>query len=278
MIQLNRVSFGYSKRHLLFQDLNMNLESGRIYGLLGKNGAGKSSLLRNMAGLLYPLSGSIDINGFTPKLRTPSFLQDIYFLPEEIHLPPVTMGKYVELMAPFYPNFDHVKFNKYISEFDIPEKNKLTGMSYGQKKKVLIAFALATQTKVLLMDEPTNGLDIPSKSQFRKVVSSVLDPDRLILISTHQVRDLDNLIDEIIILEDSQVLIQHSLQEISERLYFGVQPQIDAEDDVIHSEVSFKGYKVVAENPGQFESRVDLEQLFNATINNPGRIKALFQN
>lgn len=278
MIQLNRVSFGYSKRHLLFQDLNMNLESGRIYGLLGKNGAGKSSLLRNMAGLLYPLSGSIHINGFTPKLRTPSFLQDIYFLPEEIHLPPVTMGKYVELMAPFYPNFDHVKFNKYISEFDIPEKNKLTGMSYGQKKKVLIAFALATQTKILLMDEPTNGLDIPSKSQFRKVVASVLDPDRLILISTHQVRDLDNLIDEIIVLEDSQVLIQHSLQEISERLYFGVQPQIDAEDDVIHSEVSFKGYKVVAENPGQFESRVDLEQLFNATISNPGRIKALFQN
>ena len=149
-------------------------------------------------------------------------------------------------------------------------------MSYGQKKKVLIAFALATNTKVLIMDEPTNGLDIPSKSQFRKIVSSTLDKDRLILISTHQVRDLDNLIDTIIILEDSKILISHSLDLVAERLCFGTLPSIEYDERVLYSEPSMRGYKAVFENSTQEETRVDLEQLFNAVLENPERIRKIF--
>jgi ABC-2 type transport system ATP-binding protein len=277
MIHLDKVSFGYSKHKKLFEDLSMNLQPGHIYGLLGKNGAGKSSLLRNMAGLLFPLSGKIDVNGFEPKRRQPAFLQDIFFIPEEIYLPSVTIEEYLFTLAPFYPKFDEQQFRNYISEFDIPEKNKLTDMSYGQKKKVLTAFALATNTRVLLMDEPTNGLDIPSKSQFRKIVSSALEPNRLILISTHQVRDLDNLIDDIIILEDSEILIQHSLETVSERLYFGTLSSVEFDTRVLYSEPSLRGYKAVSENSDREESRVDLEQLFNAVMENPSRIKQIFQ-
>lgn len=276
MIYLDRVSFGYSKRKKLFSDLSLKLHPGHIYGLLGKNGAGKSSLLRNMAGLLFPLEGTIEVSGREPKKREPAFLQDIFFLPEEIYLPSVTMEKYLETLSPFYPKFDKDQFRGYIAEFDIPEGNKLTGMSYGQKKKVLIAFALATNTKVLIMDEPTNGLDIPSKSQFRKVVSNVLDNERLILISTHQVRDLDNLIDSIIILEDSKILIQHSLDVVAERLCFGTLPNVEYDQRVIYSEPSLRGYNAVFENSEQMESRVDLEQLFNAVMENPARIKSIF--
>lgn len=276
MIRLNQVSFGYSKRKMLFENLDLQLEPGHIYGLLGKNGAGKSSLLRNMAGLLFPLAGKIEVTGYEPQKRLPAFLQDIFFIPEEIYLPSVTIDKYLSLVAPFYPKFDETQFRNYIAELDIPIANKLTGMSYGQKKKVLIAFALSTNTRVLIMDEPTNGLDIPSKSQFRRLISSALDKDRLILISTHQVRDLDNLIDAIVILEDSKIMIKHSLDTVAERLCFGELPNIELDERVLYSEPSLRGYRAVFENSSQEESRVDLEHLFNAVLENPARISKIF--
>jgi len=276
MIRLNQVSFGYSKRNMLFENLDLHLEPGHIYGLLGKNGAGKSSLLRNITGLLFPLAGKIDVVGYEPQKRLPAFLQDIFFIPEEIYLPPVTIDRYLSLMAPFYPKFDETQFRNYIAELDIPVANKLTGMSYGQKKKVLIAFALSTNTRVLIMDEPTNGLDIPSKSQFRRLVSGALDKDRLILISTHQVRDLDNLIDAIVILEDSKIMIKHSLDTVAERLCFRELPSVEFDERVLYSEPSLRGYRAVFENSTQEESRVDLEHLFNAVLENPARISKIF--
>jgi ABC-2 type transport system ATP-binding protein len=277
MIHLDQVTFGYSKHTKLFENLTLSLQAGHIYGLLGKNGAGKSSLLRNMVGLLYPIQGKILVAGYEPRNRQPAFLQDVFFIPEEIYLPSVTIDKYLDMLAPFYPKFDEKQFRGYINELDVPEQNKLTGMSYGQKKKVLIAFALATNTKVLIMDEPTNGLDIPSKSQFRKLVSSVLDKNKLILISTHQVRDLDNLIDSIIILEDSQILLQHSLDVVTERLCFGTLSSVELDDRVLYAEPSLRGYRAVFENSEQEDSRVDLEQLFNAVMESPARIKSIFR-
>lgn len=276
MIHLDRVTFGYSKKKKLFENLSLQLEPGHIYGLLGTNGAGKSSLLRNMAGLLFPQGGNIKVAGYEPRKRLPAFLQDVFFLPEEIYLPAVTIRKYLEMIAPFYPKFDEAHFENYISEMDLPEGHKLTDMSYGQRKKFLIAFALSTNTKVLIMDEPTNGLDIPSKSHFRKLVAMNLDKNRLILISTHQVRDLDNLIDSIIILENSKILIQHSLDTVAEKLCFGTLPSIDYDSRVLYSEPSIKGYKAVFENSDLEESRVDLEYLFNAVLENPERIGQIF--
>ena len=277
MIHVDSVSFGYSSKKLLFENLSLKLHPGNIYGLLGKNGAGKSSLLRNIAGLLFPTGGRIEVDGCEPRKRQPSFLQDFFLIPEEIYLPSVTVEKYIKTLSPFYPKFDEKQFRNYLIEFDIPEGNKITDLSYGQEKKVLISFGLASNTKHLIMDEPTNGLDIPSKSQFRKVVSSALDAHRVILISTHQVRDLDNLIDSIIILEDSKILLHNSLDEISEKLRFAT--LVTAEDDnrVLYSEPSLKGYTVVMENWEQEESRVDLERLFNAVMSNPSRIRKIFQ-
>lgn len=277
MIRLDKVSFGYSKRQLLFENLTLQLDAGHIYGLLGKNGAGKSSLLRNMTGLLFPLSGKIDVVGYEPKKRQPAFLQDVFFIPEEIYLPSVSIEKYLDTVAPFYPKFDSQQFRNYIAEFDIPANNKLTDISFGQKKKFLIAFALSANTRILIMDEPTNGLDIPSKSQFRRVVSNALEPERLILISTHQVRDLHNLIDSVIILEDSKILIHHSLDVVAERLCFTTLPSVDYNEQVLYSEPSVRGYNAVLENSEQEESRVDLEQLFKAVLENPERIRQIFR-
>ncbi len=278
MIHLQNVSFGYSRRKRLFDNLNLRLEPGHIYGLLGKNGAGKSSLLRNMAGLLFPDSGRIQVADFEPRRREPAFLQQLFFIPEEIYLPSVPVDRYVATLSPFYPQFNHAQFGYYLKEFDIPATHSLTALSYGQKKKVLIAFGLATNTRVLIMDEPTNGLDIPSKSQFRKLVASVLEADRVMLISTHQVRDLDNLIDSVIILEGSDILLNHSLEVISERLRFATLAGAATSERVLYAEPSLRGHAVVMENEDGEESRVDLERLFNAVTNNPERIRQLFSN
>lgn len=285
MIHLRQVSFGYTRQHQLFHQLNLTINSGHIYGLLGKNGAGKSSLLRNMVGLLYPQSGHIEVLGFTPGKRQPAFLQEVFFIPEELHLPAMRIAGYMKVYAPFYPKFNQEQFRYYLGEFDIPFDSRLNSLSFGQRKKVLIAFALACNTRILIMDEPTNGLDIPSKKQFRKLVTSVLQEDKILLISTHQVRDLDNLIDSVIVLENREILLHQSLEYISERLQFATLSSVEDDQRVLYAEPSLKGYTVVMENTVQesghrdfqMDSRVDLEKLFQAALHNPERIRTLFQ-
>lgn len=275
MIRLHQLSFAYPRQQPLFNQLNLTLQAGHIYGLLGKNGAGKSSLLRNMVGLLFPNEGSIEVAGYTPRKRQPAFLQEVCFIPEEIYLPAISIAKYLATQAPFYPKFDESQFRYYLKEFDVPFNQALNGLSFGQRKKVLIAFALACNTRVLIMDEPTNGLDIPSKQQFRKLVTSVLRDDKIMLISTHQVRDLDNLIDSVIVLEDREILLHQGLEYISERLRFATLSSTEDDQRVLYAEPSLQGYTVVMENPERQESRVDLERLFNAAVQNPERMRAL---
>lgn len=177
MIDIQNLSFGYSRTKLLYKKLTLSLEAGSIYGLWGKNGAGKSTLLKNIIGLLFPVSGSIKVNNFVPKKRQPSFLQTIYFIPEEVYVPALTIKGYRNLFAPFYPDFNAARFTSYLEELDVRDEGKLNSLSFGQQKKFIIAFALACNTRVLIMDEPTNGLDIPSKIQFRKLMASVMNDE-----------------------------------------------------------------------------------------------------
>jgi ABC-2 type transport system ATP-binding protein len=276
MIHLDQLAFSYKTDRPLFRQLNLRLESGHIYGLLGKNGVGKSSLLRLITGLLYPKKGRVEVMGYEPRQRKPAFLQQIYFVPEEIYLPSVLIPKYIAIHAPFYPKFDQAQFRYYLTELDVPFESRISDLSFGQRKKVMIAFALACNTDVLIMDEPTNGLDIPSKRQFRKLLASSLKDDQLMLISTHQVRDLDNLIDSVIVLENSEILLHQPLLRVSEQLRFATLNQTENDQRVLYAEPSLQGYTVVMENSEQQESKVDLERLFNAAMQNPERIRQLF--
>jgi len=276
MIQIKNLSFDYEKRKLVFRKLNLTLKEGNVYGLLGRNGAGKSSLLRNMAGLLFPTSGTCIVNGHNAQDRLPVFLQDLYFLPEEFHTPPVKIKEFVDIYAPFYPKFSLKQFLEYLEEFQLSDNEKFTELSLGQKKKALIGFALSTNTKVLLMDEPTNGLDIPSKSQFRKIIASVATDERIIVISTHQVRDLESLIDPIIILDNSEVLLNATTEEITEKLCFKTVSTVAEHDMVLYSEHSLRGFSIVTQNVNNEHSKADLELVFNATLTSQLQIKQLF--
>ena len=274
MISIQNLSFGYSRKKMLYENLSLNLESGSIYGLLGKNGAGKSTLLCNMMGLLFPISGRIEVNHSNPQKRQPAFLQNAYFIPEEVAVPAISVSNYVDLYAPFYPKFDEKQFYQFMEELEVPSDQKLSKMSFGQQKKAIIAFGLACNTQILIMDEPTNGLDIPSKSQFRKIVAAALTDQRLFIISTHQVRDLDNLIDQVIIIDESEVLLKVSISQISEKLCFKTTNEVV--ENVLYSEDSLKGKTVVVENILGEESKLNMEHLFNAVVANPIQIKEIF--
>ena len=274
MITIDRLNFGYSKHKILFKDISLNLKAGHIYGLLGKNGAGKSTLLKNIAGLVYPQSGQLNVLGLDPTKRPPALLSEIFFIPEEFYLPAISIDAYVKTMAPFYKRFDHGYFTSLLEELDIPARQKLINMSYGQKKKLLIAFGLAAQTKLIIMDEPTNGLDIPSKAQFRKIMAAALTDDRCVIISTHQVRDLDNLIDTVIMLDENQVALNATVDEITSKLCFRRVPAIT--DQVLYAESSISGFNAVMANTDKEDSKLDMELLFNAVVLEKQKITPYF--
>ena len=277
MIKIENLTFSYSKKQKLFDHLNLDLPSGNIYGLLGKNGAGKSTLLKIITGLLFPKSGKLNVVGYTPKNRYPQFLSEIYLITEEFYVPSVNMQRFVKLYSPFYPRFDHSSFNKYISEFNLPEDQKLSEMSFGQRKNFLLSFGLATECKLLILDEPTNGLDIPSKSLFRKIVANAINDDRSFIVSTHQVRDMENLIDPIIILDEGEIILNEDYERISKKLVITKEPELPDNQSVVYAESSLGGYTIVKENEGEEETIMNLETLFNAVISNKSKIHEIFK-
>ena len=276
MIQLQNINFHYKKKTPLFKELNLDIPTGNIYGLLGKNGAGKTSLLKLIGGLIFPKSGAINVMGFNPEERFPAFLSDLFFLPEELMVPTMKISTFERVYAPFYPRFDHDQFQQYLSEFSLSAEEKLTALSQGQKKKAIIAFGLATNSRLLILDEPTNGLDIPSKSLFRKLLTMAITDERTCIISTHQVRDMGVLMDPIIILDGGKIIFQNSVEAIAEKLQFEVTYSRGEPSEVLYSERVPGGFMIVKENLDGEETEVDIEIFFNAMMENPDAIKALF--
>jgi len=279
MIQIKNVEFSYSRNSKLFAGLDLSLSPGHIHGILGKNGEGKSTLLKMISGMIFPQKGKIEVLGLEPRKRQPEMLREIFFLPEE--LPPITLSieNYEKVYAPFYPNFSHEQFQNYLQEFEINSgKSQINKLSYGQKKKVFMAFGLATNTKIVLLDEPTNGLDIPSKAQFRKMTASALEDERIMLISTHQVRDLDSLIDSIIIMDAHQLVFNELCENITEKLLFSYGKENFKGEEVLYSEENLRGFDQVSINKTGEESKLDIELLFNTVLKNRQRIREIFSN
>ncbi len=277
MIRLTNLKFGYRKQAPLFERLDLKLSTGHIYGLLGRNGVGKTSLLKNIAGLVNPKNGTCVVSNMTPGQRRPAFLQQIYYLAEEIYVPDIRARDYVRNTARFYPNFDHEQLHDFLKDFDVPEDRRLTQLSLGEQKKFMIAFALACNTQLLIMDEPTNGLDIPSKAKFRKVIANAFSPDRCMVISTHQVRDLDNLIDSVLILHNRKIILNKSYEELGQQLYFGLLNG-EFQGTSLYHEETLRGTVGIGVNDQNLHSKPDLELLFNAVISeNQSLVKHLNQ-
>ena len=276
MFTISNLTFGYNKRNgNLFNDFSLELNAGNVYGLLGKNGAGKSTLIYLMTGLLTPQAGTVTLDDVNVRDRLPKTMNDIFLVPEEFELPRLTLKKYVDINAPFYPRFSMEDMQRYLDIFEMGGDMdvKLHSLSMGQKKKVFMAFAFATNTRVLIMDEPTNGLDIPSKSQFRKLVGSGMTDEKMMLISTHQVRDISDILDHVTIIDQSKVLLNTSFADVTSRLAF--RPMREGDQPIYVLQSALGSLVAVPAKDGE-ETAVDLEMLFNATLQNPAAINQLF--
>ncbi len=266
MIDINNISFAYpGQNDKVFDHFNLKLNANNIYGLLGKNGTGKSTLLYLISGLLRPKEGSVTVDGYKSIDRRPEMLEEVFIVPEEFDLPAMTLDKYVSINEPFYPHFSREVLNSCLNDFELPASLSLQSLSMGQKKKVFMSFALAAGTRLLLMDEPTNGLDIPSKVQFRRVVANNMTDDRTLIISTHQVHDVESLLDHILILSKDKLLLDASVGDICERYTFEYRAPGSRTDDVLYSEPSVQGNAVITpRQAGTDETPLNLELFFNA--------------
>lgn len=279
MIRINNITFSYRRKaDDVLTNLSLSIEPGAIYGLLGLNGEGKSTLLHLMAGVLTPNAGNITIDDVDVRLRRPSTLSKLFIVPEEFSLPEISLENYVRINAPLYPNFNRDDMERYLKEFGLNSNINLKGLSMGQKKKVFISFALAANTPVMLMDEPTNGLDIPGKSTFRKVISRAASDDRTIIISTHQVRDIDKLLDHIIVMFNHKLLLNEPISEISRRLAFVESNDAELVEKALYCQSSVAGKSLVLPNDNDDDSEVNLETLFNLAIEKPEVITQLFNH
>lgn len=278
MIKVKNLTYAYSrKKWPVLRDVSLEIQPGKVYGLLGKNGVGKSTLLYLMAGLLTPMKGVVTMDGTDVRRRLPSTLADIFLMPEEVVLPSMKLEEFVKLNAPLYPRFSEEDMARNLEIFDVERDVNLGELSMGQKKKVYMSFALACNTQVLLMDEPTNGLDIPGKEAFRRFVAGSMNDERAIVISTHQVRDLEQLLDHIVILDDAKMILDRSIPEIAEKLKFTLTDSPEVIKSALLAVPSVGGVKVVTQNEDGDETEPDVEMLFNLVVNNQGIVQYLFR-
>lgn len=273
MITTNKLTFGYTSARPVLSNITLNLELGHIHGLLGCNGIGKTTLLKLICGIMRPQSGEVRVGGVDPMKRKVSTFQELMIIPEEFDLPNVTLEKFAQITSPLYPRFDIGQMRHYCEEFHVNPNEKLHSMSMGQRKKAYISFALACNVQTLLLDEPTNGLDIPSKSVFRRLLAGYVDDNRMVIISTHQVADVEQLLDSIVVLDEQGVALNATTTEICRRLKFG---KAEDEDKVIYSERTLQGDMAVMLNEHDEDSVLSIELLFNATTAKRNAIAAIF--
>ncbi len=276
MIKIENITFGYPKRPVpIYEHFSLDIAAGGVYGLLGPNGAGKSTLLYIIAGLLNCAEGRVTYRGINTRLRLPSVMSDIFLIPEEFTLPAISIRRYAEVTSPMYPHFSFDDMYANLNRFGIDCDTPMGTMSMGQRKKAFIAFALACNTSLLLMDEPTNGLDIPGKAQFRSVIASAMNDERTIIISTHQVRDIDRMLDHIIIIDEKgHIRLDASTYDITSQWTFGTTSDPSVVKEAVYVRPSIGGFSVILplKDDEDASSDVDIEMLFEYVMSSDSPI------
>lgn len=277
MLTVSNITYSYGrKKRPVLENYSLQVNPGTICGLLGRNGAGKSTLLYLITGLLRPQAGTIDYNGVNPTQRKVAFLNDVFIVPEEFYLPNVTLGEYLKVNAPFYPKFSGDDLERHLATFELSPEVHLGQLSMGQKKRVFISFALACNTSLLILDEPTNGLDIPGKRLFRKAVLNGMTDDKTIIVSTHQVYDVEKIIDHVIITDTDGVILDASMLDITSKLSFNFTTDRERIANAMIALDAPGGANIIEPSDGLSETDVNLESLFELSRQRPDLINSLF--
>ena len=274
MITIENTSYGYKSNQLIFSNISLEIGNG-IYGLLGENGVGKTTLMHLICGLLFPKNEKCSIDGRNTAERQSEGLARYFFLPEELQMPTESIASFAARHSVFYPHFNQEEFKLNLEELKINRKQKLSSVSYGQQKKAMLAYAFALHTPYILLDEPTNGLDITSRQALKRIISRSMDDESTLLISTHQAHDFENLLDHLVILGKGEILLNRSLDEISNRLLFARTDILPAES--IYSEQDLSGHFSILPNEDGEENTPDIELLYKAVLQQPEKIQSMFQ-
>ena len=275
MLSVQDIHFKYRKK--IFEDLSFELDSGAIVGLLGKNGAGKTTLLKIIAGLLFPYQGQVKLNDLLAENRQVVFLEQLFFLLEKFPTLALTAQQLKESYGRFYPHFNNEQFEQYLDYLEVPSQQHLTTLSFGQSKKTFIAFGLATQAALILLDEPTNGLDIPSKRKFKNLILDINPPKpSSIIISSHQAGDLEDIINTVVVLEEGRILFNQNLSSILKKLYFSLEKKKPSGTGLLTTLEETTGYSALYKNSKNKKSKLNLEILFQALLEQKEKITTLF--
>lgn len=278
MLKLSNVEFAYTKNNILYSNLNLEIKSGHVYGLLGCNGSGKSTLLQLFSGVVFATKGSVVFRGNSIAERNVQSLQEIFLLADESSEHSSLSGyAYLNVYKRFYPFFNIDTFYSIAKDFAVPLDVKLSSLSEGMYKKYKIAFALATNCKLILLDEPTNGLDIPSKVIFKRIIAKFTNLESTIIISSHQLHDIENIIDNIIIIDNGNILLNQSLEQIEKELLF-INGMVEQDADILYSTSTVNGMShIIRRNSNeQYASNVMLELLFQFVIEQREKVNKIF--
>lgn len=213
MVEFKDVHKSYSKKEVL-KGLNLNIPKGKIVGLLGPNGSGKTTMIKLMNGLLQPDRGSIEINGMKPSKDTKKIVS---YLPERTYLNDwMKVKDILEFFYDFYEDFDVQKANEMINFLKIDKNEKLKSMSKGTKEKVQLILVMSRKADLYILDEPIGGVDPAARSYILKTILTNYNEDSTLLIATHLISEVENICDDILFISNGEIVLQGNVDEIRE--------------------------------------------------------------
>ena len=230
MITINNVNKSYDDK-LVLEDINWEISGGHCVGLVGPNGSGKSTLLRLIAGVLEPNAGLVRIEG-SDVFDNPDAKRNIFFLADEPYFfNQSTIEDMKRFYKLFYPNFDEEIYTSLLNDFALDPKVKINSFSKGMKRQVILIFALAAKTDIILLDEAFDGLDPRMRFKLRQYISQeISDRNILVIISSHNLRELEDICDNIVMINNHKLLFSHSTDDVHE-IYHKYQMVFDEEFD-----------------------------------------------
>ena len=263
-------------------DVSFDARPGEILGILGANGAGKTTTLRILASVIKADEGQVCLDGADITGNLMDYRRHIGFLTSELKLEDYFTPNYLfDYFSKLYGVGEEQaaqRKKELFEKFGIDKfaEVKVADMSTGMKQKISLVISIVHNPDIIIFDEPTNGLDIPGKSQFRKFIASGMSDDKTIVISTHQVRDIDKVLDHVLIMDDSRVLLDESTSNICDKLFFVESDDRELAKSALFAIPTIQGNYLILPNEKQDESELNLELLFNATLATPEEIARLF--
>ena len=205
LLECKKLCKSYGDKTVL-KDINISLEKGKIVGLLGKNGAGKTTIIKLINGLLTPTSGTISVDGHPVGVESK---KAVSYLPERTYLnKSMSVAETIKYFADFYEDFDTEKAHKLVKDFDIDESAKLNKLSKGMQEKVQIALVMSRHAKLYIMDEPLGGVDPATRDYILDTILQNFDDGASMLISTHLISDIERILDEVIFIDHGEIKLQ----------------------------------------------------------------------